>query len=327
MTGTRVGSPGGSSEAAAAGVRAGAAVPEAPEEWTVLNLVLWSAEYLQGKGVDRARLDGEHLLAHALGLKRLDLYLQYDRPLTPGELDAFRPLLKRRARREPLQYILGHQPFRELDLEVDSRVLIPRPETEVLVGEVLGWVGAREDAGTLDALDVGTGSGAIALSLALEGGFRRVVGTDPASEALDVAGRNRAVAGFDERVELRVGAGYEGLEPGERFDVIVSNPPYVARSERADLEPEVLDWEPATALFAGEDGLDVVRSILVGAPDRLRSGGLLALEVGAGQAAAVRRILEAAAEWKDIEVRVDLTGRERIVMAIRAERPGTDPTT
>jgi release factor glutamine methyltransferase len=288
-----------------------------PEIWTVLRLILWSAEYLGGKGVERARLDGEHILAHALGLGRLDLYLQYDRPLTPEELDSLRPLLKRRAAREPLQYILGSQPFRELDLEVDRRVLIPRPETEVLVGEVLAWARARED-GPLDVLDIGTGSGAIALSLALEGSFRKVVGTDLMAEALEVATRNRTAAGLEDRVELRQGADYTALAGDERFDIVVSNPPYVAEPERGTLEPEVADWEPGTALFAGIDGLDVVRRIVAGAPAMLRDGGLLALEVGAGQTGAVAGLLEGMGGWEGITVRADLTGRGRIVMATRA---------
>ena len=287
------------------------------EAWTVLRLIRWSGEYLGGKGVERARLDGEHILAHALGLGRLDLYLQYDRPLTPEELDVFRPLLKRRAAREPLQYILGSQPFRELDLEVDRRVLIPRPETEVLVGEVLDWARARGD-GALDALDVGTGSGAIALSLALEGSFRRVVGTDLTQEALDVAARNRASAGLEGRVDLRLGEDYTALAADERFDIIVSNPPYVAESEREGLEPEVVDWEPGTALFAGMVGMDVLRRLVAGAPARLRDGGLLALEVGAGQTGAVAGLLEGMGGWEGITVRADLTGRQRIVIATRA---------
>jgi release factor glutamine methyltransferase len=288
-----------------------------PESWTVLRLILWSAEYLTGKGVERGRLDGEHILAHALGLKRLDLYLQYDRPLTPEELDSFRPLLKRRASREPLQYILGSQPFRELELAVDRRVLIPRPETEVLVGEVLEWSRARAGA-ELDALDIGTGSGAIALSLALEGPFRRVVGTDVMAEALEVATRNRAAAALDDRVEFRLGGDYTALRPDERFDVIVSNPPYVPELDRGALEPEVVAWEPGAALFAGPDGLEVVRRLVAGAPAALKDGGLFALEIGDGQAGAVVELLQEAGGWEGVTVRADLTGRERIVMATRA---------
>ncbi len=282
-------------------------------------MILWTADYLAAKGVDRARLEGEHLLAHALGLKRLDLYLQYDRPLTPEELDGFRPLVKRRARREPLQYIVGSQPFRELDLLVDGRVLIPRPETEVLVEEVLGWArGRAPEGGDLDALDLGTGSGAIALSLAVEGPFRRVVATDRSVAALDVAALNRAAAGLDERVDLREGADFEPLTEDERFDVVVSNPPYVAERERPGLQPEVLEWEPEGALFAGPDGLDVIRRIVAGAPARLRDGGLLALEIGAGQAGAVEGLLGGMEGWDSVTVRADLAGRERVVLAERS---------
>jgi release factor glutamine methyltransferase len=290
-----------------------------PDSWTVLRLILWSADYLNGKGVERGRLDGEHILAHALGLKRLDLYLQYDRPLTPEELDSFRPLLKRRASREPLQYILGSQPFRELDLTVDRRVLIPRPETEVLVGEVLDWSRARAGAeAELDALDIGTGSGAIALSLALEGPFGKVVGTDVMAEALEVATLNRAAAAMDDRVEFRLGGDYTALRPDERFDVIVSNPPYVPELDRGTLEPEVVTWEPNSALFAGPDGLEVVRRLVAGAPAALKDGGLFALEIGDGQAGAVVGLLQGAGGWEGVTVRADLTGRERIVMATRA---------
>jgi release factor glutamine methyltransferase len=152
----------------------------------------------------------------------------------------------------------------------------------------------------------------------MEGPFRRVVGTDVSREALEVAERNRTVAGLGSRVELRHGADYTPLKPGERFDVIVSNPPYVAEPERADLEPEVVEWEPGSALFAGPDGLDIVRRLVSGAPTWLREGGLLALEVGAGQARAVEGLLEGSGGWEGITVRADLTGRERIVTAERS---------
>lgn len=291
------------------------------ETWTVLRMILWSAEYLAGKGVERARLDAEHLLAHALGLKRLDLYLQHDRPLEPAELDTFRPMLKRRAAREPLQYVLGHQPFRELDLAVDRRVLIPRPETEVLVGAVLEWAAGRAD---LDALDVGTGSGAIALSLATEGPFGRVIATDVSGAALEVAAANRAATGLDERVELRQGEDFGCIREDERFDVIVSNPPYVAQPEAEGLEPEVVAWEPAEALFAGPDGLDVIRRLIDGAPGHLREGGLLALEVGADQPEAVAGLLTQRGAFEEVAVKADLTGRGRVVLATRRAEARTD---
>ncbi len=295
------------------------AAPEGP--WTVLRLILWSGEYLDAKGVERGRLDAEHLLAHTLGTTRLQLYLEHERPLTPDELGAFKPLLLRRAAREPLQYILGRASFRELELAVDPRVLVPRPETEVLVDEVLAWTKARRGAGGgqgLTALDVGTGSGCIALSLAHEGGFARVVATDVSEDALDVARANAAEVGLVEAVELRAGALFEPLAPEERFHVVVSNPPYVAAGEAGELEPEVAEWEPEGALYAGEAGMDVLGALVAGAARHLEPGGLLALEVGLGQAEAVAGAIRAAGGFGAPRIRRDLAGRQRIVLAERA---------
>lgn len=281
--------------------------------WTVVELLKWTAEYLQGKGFHNARLNGDLLLAGTLGLRRLELYLQHDRPLTAEELAAFKERLRRRARREPLQYIDGTAAFRDLVLRVDPRVLIPRPETEVLVQEVLDWAGGRDG---LAAVDVGTGSGCIALALATEGPFARVVGTDASAGALEVAEENRLRAAPGAPVELRLG---DLLEPvaGETFDVVVSNPPYVGDEEAAGLDAEVREWEPGSALFAGPGGLDVYRRLVPAAAGVLRSGGLLALEVGAGQGAAVSRLLEEAECWGPPRVRPDLAGRDRVVLAER----------
>lgn len=289
--------------------------PPDDDVWTILRMILWSAEYLEKKGVESGRLDAEHLLAHVLGVERLQLYLEFERPLTSDELDGYRPLLKRRAAREPLQHILGRQPFRELELEVDGSVLVPRPETEVLVGRVLEWVAEREEADTLTVLDVGTGSGAIALSLALEGHFASVVATDVDEAALEVAGRNRAAADLDDDVELRVGVLFEPLGPDESFDAIVSNPPYVPESDAESLQPEVRDWEPKRALFGGPDGLDVIRALIAEAHRHLRCRGLLALEVGAGQARAVVTLLEESGAYDDVRVIRDYADRERFVFA------------
>jgi release factor glutamine methyltransferase len=285
--------------------------------WTVLRLMLWSADYLERMGVERARLDAEYLLAHVLGVGRLEMYLQHERPLEPAELDAFRPLLKRRAAREPLQYILGRQAFRELDLEVGPGVLIPRPETEELVELVLRWAGARA-AGGLTALDIGTGSGAIALSLLGEGPFERVVATDSSAAALAVAERNRGVGAAGARLELRAGRDFDPVRPEEHFDVVVSNPPYVPEGARATLAPEVAAWEPAEALFAGPDGLEALRRIAGGAAGVLRPGGLLALEVGDGQAHAVAALVRDYGAYHEVQVHRDLAGKERFVTASRA---------
>jgi release factor glutamine methyltransferase len=285
------------------------------DSWTVLRLILWSADYLKEKGVDSGRLDAEHLLAHVVGVGRLQLYLDFERPLTASELDGFRPLLKRRAAREPLQYIIGRQPFRELDLEVEPGVLIPRPETEVLVGEVLAWLAARERTSDVSALDIGAGTGAICLSLAHEGPLTHVIAIEIEEAALEVARRNRDSAKLSSSVELRRGSLFEPLHDGEVFDVIVSNPPYVPEVDAASLEPEVRDWEPRDALFAGEDGLDVLRRIATGARPHLKAGGLLALEVGAGQPAAVAAMLADTGEYEEIRVLRDYAGKERFVFA------------
>ena len=302
--------------ASSAGVPA-VALPTSPgpdESWTVLRLILWSAGYLADRGVERGRLDAEHLLAHALGTTRLQLYLQHDRSLGSDELAAFKPLLLRRARREPLQYVTGRAAFRGFELAVDRRVLIPRPETEVLVDAVLE--GCRGRSG-LEALDVGTGSGCIALSLLGEGPFRRVVATDLSADALAVAAANAAATGLAARLELRQGPLWEPLAPDERFDVVVSNPPYVAAAAAAELEPEVRDWEPPDALFAAAGGLELLDALAGDAAGRLRPRGLLALEVGPGQAEAVVERMRSTGAFAHPRVQRDLAGKPRIVLAMR----------
>ena len=294
------------------------AEPPSGEPWTVLRMMRWTGEYLGEKGVDRGRLDGELLLADVLGLSRLDLYLQHDRPLTEEELARFKPLLLRRARREPVQYILGRAAFRELDLLSDRRALVPRPETEGLVQEVLDWASARSSSRAVDeglsALDIGTGTGCIALSLAREGRFTRIAATDASDDALELARENTVMAGLEDVVELLRGDLFEPVI-GRRFDVVVSNPPYVADSEREALAPEVAVWEPECALFAGPDGLDVLRALVAGAADHLGPGGLLALETGAGQTGRVAELVRQTGAFREPRVRADLAGRPRIVLA------------
>jgi release factor glutamine methyltransferase len=277
-----------------------------------LELAKKGAALLRERGFPQGRLEAELLLAGVLGLERLQLYLQFDRPVAEAELERYRGFVRRRLKHEPLQYILGETAFRHLRLQVDRRVLIPRPETEVLVGQVLAWGATR--GGPLRALDIGTGSGAIALSLVAEGPFA-VLGTDSSPEALEVARANALLTGAGERLELRLGGVWEPVGPEERFDVVVSNPPYIARSEAATLPPEVSQWEPAGALFAGEDGLEVLRQIVAGAPRRLVPGGLLALEIGDRQGAAVTSMIEAGGSaWGAPRLVKDLAGRDRVVL-------------
>lgn len=283
------------------------------KRWTVMELAGWTANYLRDKGFNNPRHDAELLLAGSLGVKRLDLYLQFDRPLKADELADFKARLLRRAKHEPLQYIEGTAAFRELVLKVDRRVLIPRPETEVLVQEVLDWAASH---GARSALDVGTGSGTIALSLAAEGAFERVVAVDLSPDALEVAKANADAATSAVAVDFRLGSLYDAVGD-ERFDVIASNPPYVGSEERAGLDAEVRDWEPATALFAGVGGLDVIRPLVDRAPGHLNPGGLLAMEIGTTQADAVCAIVRATGAFGGPRVRRDLSGRDRIVLAER----------
>ncbi|MSR22249.1 MAG: peptide chain release factor N(5)-glutamine methyltransferase [Gemmatimonadetes bacterium] len=298
-----------------------------------MHLVRWAAGYLEEKGVESPRLDAELLLAEVLHMSRLDLYLHFDRPVGPDELASFKRPLLDRATRMPLQYILGRTSFRELELMTDPRVLIPRPETEELVGAVLDWAKGAGLSGAR-ALDIGTGSGAIAISLALEGPFEGVVATDPSEDALDVARENARRAGVGDRIDFRRGSFYEPIlgpegvagaasDRGERFDVIVSNPPYVAEEEFDGLEPEIRQWEPRGALVAPDAGLGILRELVDGAGAVLEPGGLLALEVGLGQATwvadRVRSTRRPGAAEAFIEPRVlrDLAGRECMVLAER----------
>lgn len=290
-------------------------LPAPGEPWTPIRLTRWSGGYLLEKGVEGGRLDAELILAHVLEVRRLDLYLQHDRPLLPEELEAFKALLKRRAAREPVQHILGTAAFRELDLSVDGRALIPRPETEILVEEVLGWCREIPEA-KLTAVDIGTGTGAIALSLLKEGSFEKVVATDVSSRALDLARENAGREGLENRVEFRLGPAYAPLGPGEKFHVIVSNPPYIPQGDREGLAPEVREWDPPEALFAGPQGLDVLLPLVEGAGSILHGKGLLALEVGAGQAGQVARAMEGTGSFREIRIRPDLAGRERIVLGV-----------
>ncbi|HSJ10439.1 MAG TPA: peptide chain release factor N(5)-glutamine methyltransferase [Longimicrobiales bacterium] len=272
-----------------------------------------AADVLAARGVESPRLEAELLVAGLLGIRRLDLYLQHDRPIDGAELERFRAMVRRRLRGEPLQYILGTASFRHLELAVDARVLIPRPETEVLVGAVLEWATSRGRQGAV--VDIGTGSGAIALSLAKEGAFARVLATDISAGALEVAAANAVRNDLDGAVEFRRGSLFGALQAGERFDVVVSNPPYIGESERGSLAVEVVAHEPALALFAGPDGLALVGELVTGAPAWLAPGGLLAVEIGAGQGAAVLERVNACGAYAGARIAQDLAGRPRMLVA------------
>ncbi len=252
------------------------------------------------------------LLSGLLGQTPGSTALCRDRSLSVEQLAEYEARLARRARGEPLQYVEGRAAFRELELRVDRSVLIPRPETEELVDRVLAWARGRE---ALSAVDLGTGSGAIAISLAREGPFANVVGVDISEAALNVARDNVQGAGVGDRVELRLGSLYDPLRSDERFDVVVSNPPYVADGEADSLSSEVRDWEPAVALFAGPTGGAVLELIVSGVASHLQKGGLLALEIAPTLADETVARLREVGEFREIRTLRDLAGRRRIVLA------------
>ncbi len=276
---------------------------------TVLEVLQRTTDFFKEKGVPDARLDAELLLARVLELRRLDLYLQFERPLEEETLAALRPLVRRRAGREPLQYILGDTEFRGLRLKVDSRALIPRSETEELVDAILARFA---DAPPQRVLDLGTGSGAIALALASEWPEAQIVATDAAPEPLELARENAEALGLAERVDLRQSNWLDSLSG--RFDLIVSNPPYLTRAEMESSEPEVRNFEPVSALVAEDEGVADLAAILAAAPRHLEPGGLLALETGIAQG---ERLSALAAEHGLCapEVLPDLSGRPRFFLA------------
>jgi len=279
---------------------------------TVLEVIKKTTEFFAAKGIESPRLNAEQLVGHALKLQRMQLYLQFERALSAAELEVIRPLVRRRGAREPMQYILGETDFFELKLKVDRRALIPRPETELL----LELVTTRQAHPPATILDLGTGSGAIALGLAKHFPEARVTAVDLSDEALALALENTVAAGLTARVTLVRSNWFAGLPAGLRFDLIVANPPYLSAEETAEAAPEVNVYEPASALTAADGGLADLRAILLGAPRFLMPGGWLALETGITQHAELTR-LAAEAGFTRTESLTDLTGRDRFLLAWR----------
>ena len=269
-----------------------------------MKILEWTKGYLAGKGIENARLEAEWLLCEALSLDRVGLYLNFDKPLQEAELAAYRGMVARRARREPLQHILGSQEFMGLEFMTTAAALIPRHDTEVLVTESLKVV---PDARRV--LDIGSGSGCVAIALVRSLPNAAVVSVDISPDALELAHGNAALNSVS--VEFRLGSLFEPVH-GERFDLVVSNPPYIPAADIESLQPEVRDYEPRSALDGGSDGLDFYRAIIPAAPGHLTAGGWLILEVGAGQAAKVTEML-AENGFSAIFTAQDPGGIERVV--------------
>ncbi|MBF0448571.1 MAG: peptide chain release factor N(5)-glutamine methyltransferase [Magnetococcales bacterium] len=283
--------------------------------WTVRRLIQWGSGWLEERGVEQSRFDVELLLARVLNLSRMDLFLDMDRPLDQPELAAFKNLIIRRGKREPVAYILQQRGFWKRSFQVDPSVLIPRPETESLIESVLGLFPDRDNP-PRNILDIGIGSGTILLTLLEE--FPNAIGTgiDLSEAAIKVATRNRAAFNLEERASLMVGDLTGPLDRSARFDLIVSNPPYIATGVLATLQPEVVDREPRLALDGGTDGLNLYRRLIPEAVGFLDSPGWLVVEIGHDQGAEVSALFSRSGLEK-VSVLPDYGQRDRLVLGCK----------
>lgn len=282
--------------------------------WTISSLLDWTTIYFANHKIEEPHLEAEVLLAHALGIKRIQIYTMHDRVLKDEELAEFKKLILRRIKREPTAYIIGYRPFMSLDLEVTQDVLIPRPETEVLVEKAIDLIKENGTA-TVSILDIGTGSGAIAVSIAKYCPATNIVATDISQPALEVAAGNAKKHDVGERVKFVLGDLFSPIDKGAKFDIIVSNPPYISSSELEKLQPEITKYEPVRALDGGPDGLAYYRKIAVKAHEYLAEKGVLLLEAGAGQADHVMEMLSMTSAYSSISKARDLSGIDRVVIA------------
>ena len=273
---------------------------------TVLEILTKTTEYFKKCGVPDPRLDAQYILAHGLGMTRMDL--KFDRPVTDEELAKMRPMVQRRGKREPLQHILGTTSFCGHEIQCDARALIPRPETEILVEISLSLI---KDIAAPRIADLGTGTGAIAIAIALARPDCTVVACDVSDSALALAKENVLHHHLQDRIELRKSNLWEGFRAEERFDLIVSNPPYIPTPALASLQAEVKLFDPALALDGGLDGLDLVKILLNGAAAHLNSAGQVLLEVGEGQAEALKTSWTIPSELDFAEIHADLAKVKR----------------
>ncbi len=286
------------------------------QTWTILKVIQWTTDYFRRKGLEQPRSDAEVLLAHALGMRRMDLYLRYDQPLDPEELARYRALIQRRAAREPVQYITGRQEFWSLELEVTPAALIPRPETERLVELALE---AFPDT-PLRALDIGTGSGAVAIALAKERPRWSVVACDISEEALHLARRNAARHAVADRIDFvrcDLASPFRLMPPP--FQLICANPPYIGDAEWAGLSPEITRFEPRVALLGGgPEGTQLPARLLREAVPLLRPGGVLLMEMGSAQAQELQNTAESLGAGHLVSAHKDYGGKQRVLRIVKA---------
>lgn len=289
---------------------------ERSKSWRISELLNVTAEHLAERNFENSRLNAEQLLAHTLNLTRIDLYLNFDRPLTRSELARFRQSVQRRLHHEPLQYIIGETEFFSLPFKVNPHVLVPRPETERLVETVIEFHEneLRNNTKKMRVLDLGTGSGCIAVAIARHVERAHIVAVDISADAVDTARENAGLNGVAERIDFITGDAFEifAEEPSDKMDVIVSNPPYVSPSEYEALPEEIRNYEPEVALKDGPDGLEFYRKITDLAPRLLAPGGMLAVEVGMEQAQSVQEMFSQN-QLLSVEIINDLNDIQRVV--------------
>lgn len=285
-------------------------------EWTIQKLLNWITEYLTNKSVDSPRLSAELLLSHALSMKRIELYTQFDKSVTEQQLDKLHDLVKRAGQHEPIAYLTGKTEFYSLQLEVTPACFIPRPETELLVERAIEFLRTRK--GTQFVCDLCTGCGCIAIAIARNYPDVRIIATDICDAALAVASKNVQKYQLKDKITLLCGNLFDPIIPQlntDKFDLILCNPPYVSAAEFEKLQKTVKDYEPKLALFAGENGLDIYPQIIEKADQFLKPDAALMLEIGSTQAGAIKKLLEQVGTFTQITIEKDLHHNDRIVIA------------
>jgi release factor glutamine methyltransferase len=288
-------------------------IKESP--WTILKLLQWTTSYFNSHKIEGARASAEILLANALGLKRIDLYLRYDQPLSRQELEIFKSLIKRRVKREPVAYIIGNKEFWSMDLDVTQGVLIPRPDTECLVEQALAYVPGKESNALWKILELGTGSGAIILSMATQHPQHRYFASDRSEKALRVAEGNAKKHLLSDSILFFAGDWFRPIKKNiHNFDMIISNPPYIPTHVIETLEPEIAFYEPRIALDGGKDGIDSLFLIINQAPSFLKPAGYLILEIGYDQKQKVCAMVNNCAKYESIHIVKDYGGHDRVAI-------------
>jgi release factor glutamine methyltransferase len=286
------------------------------ETWTIQKLLNWVTEYLTNKGIDSPRLSAELLLSHVLGLKRIELYTKHDQVVGKQQLDQLHNLVQRAGGHEPVAYLVGKTEFYSLELNVTSDCMIPRPETELLVQRAIEFLRTR--VGRQFVCDLCTGCGCIAVAIAKNFTDARIIATDISDAALEVAAENIERHGMKDRIQLLQGDLFEPIIPQldvGKFDLIVCNPPYVSATEYETLQKNVRDYEPRLALFAGSDGLDILRRVIEKASEFLKPDGALMIEIGYARGLAVEEMLEQTRAFAGTKIEKDLHNNDRIAIA------------